>query len=210
MVRRWSLLVGSIAAVAWTAPRVPGRWAVVSHPASADLDAVIAAAAFLALAGILAWLALIAIAAVVDVRLARRLGPAWLVGLAIGAGAVLPAHADTSLNGLPLPDRPTATASARPASPSTGSDAGTDRPSGADRSAGTGRSAPTSGATRIVTVRDGDTLWAIAARELPGHPDDRRIATAVRAWARSNADVIGADPDLIRPDQHLTAPKEIR
>lgn len=58
-------------------------------------------------------------------------------------------------------------------------------------------------------VVPGDCLWSIAADRLAGpgrHPTDARTARAVTAWFAVNADVIGADPDLIHPGQVLQAP----
>ena len=54
-----------------------------------------------------------------------------------------------------------------------------------------------------VTVRPGDTLWAIAARHLPSGATDAEIDTGWRAWYAANVDVIGGNPDLIIPGQHL-------
>lgn len=53
-----------------------------------------------------------------------------------------------------------------------------------------------------VTVRPGDTLWAIAARR--GAID---LPEAVRAWHQANRAVIGPDPDLILPGQYLRQPQ---
>lgn len=63
------------------------------------------------------------------------------------------------------------------------------------------------------TVQPGDTLWDITATLLstavPGTVPDTVIA---RAWPRlygENVAVIGADPSLIRPGQHLTVPADL-
>lgn len=58
-----------------------------------------------------------------------------------------------------------------------------------------------------VRVRPGDSLWLIAARRL-GHPaSDAEIAHAWPRWYAANAEVIGADPSVIRPGQVLRAPE---
>ena len=61
-----------------------------------------------------------------------------------------------------------------------------------------------------VVVR-GDCLWHIAAGQLLDQlgrpPDDHEIASAVQAWWRANADVIGPDPDLLLPGQVLLPPE---
>jgi len=99
------------------------------------------------------------------------------------------------------PPTPTAAstrpASTRPASapPASTPPASTETPVAA--------SEPTPTADGSVTVRPGDTLWAIAARKLPADATDVDIDTAWRAWYSANTEVIGADPDLIIPGQHL-------
>lgn len=57
-----------------------------------------------------------------------------------------------------------------------------------------------------VVVRDGDTLWAIAARHLGADATDAQIAAAWPQWYAANAATIGADPDLVVPGQVLTVP----
>jgi nucleoid-associated protein YgaU len=61
-----------------------------------------------------------------------------------------------------------------------------------------------------VVVR-GDCLWHIATEQLLDQldrpPDDHEVASAVRAWWRANADVIGPDPDLLLPGQVLLPPE---
>lgn len=59
------------------------------------------------------------------------------------------------------------------------------------------------------TVREGDTLWAIAARVL-GTDDTRRIARYWPAIHKANRIVIGGDPNTIRPGQKLKMPAEVR
>ncbi|MEJ7633993.1 hypothetical protein [Aeromicrobium sp.] len=102
-----------------------------------------------------------------------------------GALALAPAHADRAapaqpsphhLVGLRLPDRPVVVAP---------------------------RAAPDQ---RTVVVRHGDTLWAIAARSLPGDATDADIARASARWHDANRRVIGADPNLIFPTQRLVPP----
>ncbi len=59
-----------------------------------------------------------------------------------------------------------------------------------------------------VVVKPGDTLWAIAARSLPAGATNSEIASACARWHATNRDVIGADPDLIHPQQRLAPPTE--
>lgn len=60
-----------------------------------------------------------------------------------------------------------------------------------------------------VVVAAGDSLWAIAARHLPPGSTDAQIAAEWPGWYEANAEVIGADPDLIRPGQVLTTPTSV-
>lgn len=73
--------------------------------------------------------------------------------------------------------------------------------------------APRVGATRdapleVVVQRD-DSLWAIAARHLGSDASDAEIARAWPAWFEANRDVVGDDPDLLRPGQRLRAPDAV-
>ena len=57
------------------------------------------------------------------------------------------------------------------------------------------------------TVKAGDTLWDIAGAHLA--PSQRSAATIQRYWPqlyRANRQVVGADPDLIRPGMRLVVP----
>jgi hypothetical protein len=59
---------------------------------------------------------------------------------------------------------------------------------------------------RVVVVRPGDSLWSIAADRLGPRATDAQVAVAWPRWYAANADVIGPDPGLIRPGQHLRVP----
>jgi LysM repeat protein len=61
-------------------------------------------------------------------------------------------------------------------------------------------------ATHLVTVRPGDTLWAIAERALPDHSPDRVIAARWHTLYAANRQLIGPDPDVIQPGHHLHVP----
>ena len=65
---------------------------------------------------------------------------------------------------------------------------------------------PAHATDRVVTIRRGDTLWALAAAELPPRASKAEITDRWRAIYRRNRGVIGADPDLIRPGQLLRLP----
>lgn len=60
-------------------------------------------------------------------------------------------------------------------------------------------------------VRAGDTLWAIAERELRAAgavPTARAVAQRWPAWWAANRDAVGGDPDLITPGLRLVAPPQ--
>ncbi|NHA69518.1 LysM peptidoglycan-binding domain-containing protein [Phycicoccus flavus] len=57
-----------------------------------------------------------------------------------------------------------------------------------------------------VVVRRGDSLWVIAARHLGEGASDAEIAEEWPRWYAANRDVVGPDPDVVRPGQVLRAP----
>lgn len=129
-------------------------------------------------------------------RLARRITPAawrrFLVLMLGGAIALAPAAAnavpsadstnDPSFSGLRLPDRPS------------------------------GVTPPTKalGGGSAATVRHGDTLWDIAAAQLPADAGDTARARSCERWYTANRAVIGPDPDLLLPGMRLSHPDQER
>jgi hypothetical protein len=63
--------------------------------------------------------------------------------------------------------------------------------------------------TTVVVAR-GDTLWSIAARDLPAATPDAVIARRWRSIYAANRARIGPDPDLIVPGLHLRLPGKDR
>ena len=57
-----------------------------------------------------------------------------------------------------------------------------------------------------VTVRAGDSLWAIAADHLPTPVSDADTAAAWPHWFRANRMRLGPDPNLIHPGTRLRVP----
>lgn len=55
----------------------------------------------------------------------------------------------------------------------------------------------------LIVVRPGDSLWTIAAAELPAGSSAAAVDAAWRSLFAANRDVIGDDPDLIVPGQRL-------
>jgi nucleoid-associated protein YgaU len=57
-----------------------------------------------------------------------------------------------------------------------------------------------------VTVRPGDSLWAIARRTLPPDADAQQISATWHRIAAANEAVLGNHPDLIHPGTRLRVP----
>lgn len=57
-----------------------------------------------------------------------------------------------------------------------------------------------------VTVRPGDCLWSIAAQALGPAATGAQVAAAWPVWWSANRDLIGDDPDLLRPGLQLRVP----
>ena len=60
----------------------------------------------------------------------------------------------------------------------------------------------------VVVVREGDSLWGIAAASLPAAAGPRQIAGTWPRWYMSNSARIGPDPDLIYPGTVLRPPTD--
>jgi len=76
--------------------------------------------------------------------------------------------------------------------------------SAAERSASAENSVSSAGQD-MITVRAGDSLWSIASADL-GSASPSEVAARWPRWYAANREVIGEDPDLIRPGQTLVAP----
>lgn len=198
--------------VAWL---LPGSVAAVSADPGGFIDWLVAGCAWAAAGGAV-WLWVLTTWVVADAlrgRPARAAVPSAVrrvvlaaCGLALAGGLVVPAHADghggrpesattqSLLVGLPLPDRATSTTewigalSTAPAGP------------------GSPVQATTTPPEDVVQVRPGDTLWEIARDSLSPAAPAAEIDRRWREIYRANRDVVGADPDLIRPGQRLQLP----
>ena len=169
-------------------------------------DALLTRGATYVLGGAVVWALAVVLAVALEARTAGRLRPArWLgcpapvrrgllaVVVVLLAGHAGPAaageHRDPGgvvLDGLALPDRVEGAPALRRA---------------------------TRERSRTVIVRPGDSLWQIAAAELGEvceDPSPAAIAAQVGRLHRANRATIGADPDLIRPGQHLLVPTPAR
>ena len=154
-------------------------------------------------------------------RVLRRLaatavGVGVLAGAGAGAASAAPAPVTVALAPLvpswpaettPPPAPVPAPATSDPAQGSPGT------PLGTDTGAGPGRTAslapPPRGVEQVgpvVVVEPGDCLWRIAAEHLPPGAGAARVAAEWPRWWAANRDVVGPDPDLILPGQHLRAP----
>ncbi|SFB75122.1 LysM domain-containing protein [Nocardioides terrae] len=63
-------------------------------------------------------------------------------------------------------------------------------------------------ARHVVVVRPGDSLWAITARHAP-QADDAEVGSGWRRLYARNRAVVGDDPSLIHPGQHLVLPDDL-
>jgi nucleoid-associated protein YgaU len=59
----------------------------------------------------------------------------------------------------------------------------------------------------VVVVNAGDSLWGIAKDHLPTGAGTAVIDATWHRWYEANRGVIGGNPDLILPGQHLRAPE---
>ncbi len=195
-MRRSGTLLGTGLALAggvWLARRTPRDLEALTGP---DFVAALESLAALALLALCAWAGLVGALVLVAEhvgwagralhRVAPRLVRHVLVGGAVGAGLVVPAAAGaTSLDGLPYPERPT------------GGPALVQAPVAPARAVH---------APAAHLVREGESLWTIAADHLPARADSDDVARAVRRWHAANRSVLGDDPDLIHPGQRLRPP----
>ncbi len=173
-----------------------------------SLDVALTDLAAIVLVGCVAWLWVVTTVVVVEALRGGTSGPVprgvpagvrrvvlAACGVALVGGLTQPSHAAgphsrsthradlMALAGLPLPDRAVAAAPHR-------------------REIGNG---PT-GRPRTVRVRPGDSLWSLAARDLPAGSPAALVAARWHAIYAANRSLIGPDPDVIAPGQRLRLP----
>ena len=178
----WVLAALAVASVWLIAPDLGATFASATGP---DFPQALIAIASLLQLTVACWVLVVIGVGHTSSRLARAITPrlmwrALFVGAA-GALALTPVHAE------------------RVTSPARHQLDGLRLP---DRPLTSGLSNPS------VVVKPGDTLWAIAARSLPPGATNSEIASACARWYATNRAVIGADPDLIHPQQRLTPPSK--
>jgi hypothetical protein len=139
--------------------------------------------------------------------LTRRLVTATL-GVALTTGLTGTALADPpprpGLAGLTLPDRTTGGVLSTAARPSVAL-----RHDRQPVHALPGRQVAARQVVGPVVVREGDSLWRIAARLLPPRASDARITLGWHRLRDANLDRVGPDPDLIRPGTSLEVPRPL-
>lgn len=159
-------------------------------------DQLLTAGAAWLLLACAAWAVLICLATVVETLTAGRLrATAWVcpaparravltaLGVVLASGSASPGWAERAPADLPV--RAAGDAGPLPVP---------DRQAGATRRAG-------------VDVRPGDTLWGLAEQRLAPSASSGEIARLVERTHRLNREVVGPDPDLIRPGQRLLLPQ---
>ncbi|WP_152192688.1 LysM peptidoglycan-binding domain-containing protein [Georgenia satyanarayanai] len=107
--------------------------------------------------------------------------------------------------GLPEEPGPETSASAAPRTVAAVTDGSQPAGGAADRPSG-GPAAHAPGAAAHV-VRPGDSLWSIARSHLGEGASDADVAAEWPRWHETNRAVVGANPHLIHPGQHLLAPE---
>lgn len=139
--------------------------------------------------------------------LLRRTAPATLrraVALALGVGVVLGGAGTASAAGPESPAPSSAATSAAldwPRAPNSAPDKAVVPAPGLDWPGSHARPGE-------VVVAQGDTLWGLAAARLPGGATDATVAEAWPTWWAANRAVIGDDPNLLLPGQHLLPPDQ--
>jgi LysM domain len=187
-------------------------------------DALLGILARLGTGVLLGWLALTTVLALVAAvpsalgdraaRLTPRLVRSLVAAAVTGSIAVSSAAAASAASGPGPQPRPTASASVSPAVtdlPDPGWTPAPPPPPPArpgDVSLVSSAGTPGAAAEEHVVVRRGDTLWAIAARQLGPDADPTEIAREWPRWYAANRHLIGADPDLLQPGQRLTPPSD--
>lgn len=164
-------------------------------------------------AAVLAWACLSWLTAVAAAQLlmvaSQRLHVRWAATLDAVTPALLRRLAAATLGtaiAVPLVGSP-ASATPAPSRVPTASSVRAPLPS-LDRPAPPETSSP-AGAQRAPSrhiVRHGDTLWQLAAAELPPDASDGDVARRWPLWHRANRTTIGRDPDLLLPGQVLVPP----
>ncbi len=206
--------VAMVALLVWLRPelRAASAATVDGDLAAQPFDRLLVWSCAAGTAGCAVWLAVVTALLAADAARGRATDRPWVptpvrrwvlaaCGLALGTALAPPAlaepprHADaprvrSSLTALPLPDRATTTSYV------------SHLVLRADA-----RVVPVAGAARTVVVEPGDTLWALARAELGADASDVEVARRCRAIHEANRSTIGADPDLIRPGQHLELPR---
>lgn len=210
-VRYLGVLLALLSAMAFAAVLLRGGWGGLSgwvaRPSATRTPAGLAAPVCALCAGaVLAWVGLSGLASVAT-RLPGRVGR----HADVLAGHVAPSLVRTAVvaalgGSLALGSMPTTYPADRP-------DTVAVRIGGPATNHSVGRPLVTSlpapvrepGAQRVVVHR-GDSLWTIAAKHLGPGATPGAIARAWPHWYAANRDVIGDDPDQLRPGQLLVPP----
>jgi hypothetical protein len=178
---------------------------VLRHPVSPGYDDLLTALAAWLLVGCAAWSMLICVAALVETATAGRFrATAWvgcppslrrLLVTGIGVALVSGVPGQSALDAVNV-ESPTVTSTRGPATSWQRSLPVPARPLGQVHAQAPPR----------VVVQPGDTLWQLATNRLRPSPAGGEVAELVERFHRRNRELIGPDPDLIRPGQRLVVP----
>lgn len=173
----------------------------------ADIVACCAWAAWIAAGYLCLAVAASAVGALRSQRWLSRVAPPvvrHLVESAISVGLVATLVGPAVANAAPLRDPVQVTSPEQPAAPAL------DWPGLSFLAPSPPDPPPSERHAAAVRVRPGDTLWSIAAHSLGATASPDQVAASWPRWYAANRQLIGPDPSLIHPGEHLVPPDTSR
>jgi nucleoid-associated protein YgaU len=176
------------------------------QPSGASFADLLVLLATWLLLGCAAWVAAIAVAAVVEAASRGRVRATTWVGCPAAVRRLLLGGLGVALSVSPAPALATGSS---PEPPDSASTLGLPVPARtvSQDPAQDPAQEPAQEPTRRIEVRAGDCLWDLARSRLPAGAPAGRVADLAHATYRRNRGVIGDDPDLIRAGQQLVLPR---
>ncbi len=176
-----------------------------SPSAPPTFEVLLTTTAWWLLAGCGCWAALICLAALVEAGSGGRLrATVW-----VGCPPALRRTLLTVIGVVLVVDPGSASASAVTSAATSGIAARSRHPAYEEALPVPERPLGPAGDARRIVVRPGDNLWRLAAARLPPTARAAEVCAQVERLYRRNRDLIGPDPDLIRPGQHLVVPHPV-
>ncbi|MEO7350557.1 MAG: LysM domain-containing protein [Marmoricola sp.] len=175
-----------------------------THPQGPVFNDLLTGMASWLLAGCVVWATLIGGAALLEAATGGRLRAMSWVGCPPSVRRALLAGLGVALVTTPA-QVTTATASAAPV----GSAARSQRFSPEHSLPVPARPLGSALSGQRIVVRPGDSLWHLASSRLPPSAALAEVCDLVERLHRRNREVIGPDPNLIRPGQRLSTPRHL-